>query len=200
MVLSRKLCFISGDHECEVRTIHENDVNNAYVNGLRNQKKYLKNIPKKINKSSQKEYVARMVLSKQDTLLGLFIDGGLVASAGIQLSLSDLFLAKTVADLNEIATVGVFIYDNTFRGEGLGKSLVWASTYLFNECTQIKWFGAGMEKENIPSLQSFISCGYLIDSQDDVYYRVILNVSDIIMPTQIINHRIREYEIKSEKS
>ena len=50
-----------------------------------------------------------------------------------------------------LATVGIFIFNKSYRGTGLGKALVWASTYLFHECTQIKWFGAGMQKNNNPS-------------------------------------------------
>ena len=53
--------------------------------------------------------------------------------------------------MDEVATVGIFVFNNRYRGMGLGKVLVWAATSLFHHCMKTEWFGAGMEKENIKS-------------------------------------------------
>ena len=75
---------------------------------------------------------------------------------------------------------------------GLGKTLVWASTYLFYECTRIEWFGAGMAKENVSSLKSFLSCGFTQVYEDEESCRVLLNYSELIKPEFISEISIHE--------
>ena len=91
MELNKSLSFKIYDLRCEFRTLNEKDVNQDYLNGLDEQNKYIKNIPAKISFASQKKYVRETLDTKSDTLLGLIVNNNLVATAGVQLSFSEIF-------------------------------------------------------------------------------------------------------------
>ena len=77
---------------------------------------------------------------------------------------------------------------------GLGKTLVWAATYLHHNSIQTEWFGAGMAIENIPSLKSFLSCGFRQIYEDEESCRVLLNYSELTKPEFIKDETIREVD------
>jgi len=185
MKLKKYILFKINKLNYEFRTLNEKDVNQDYLNGLDEQNKYIKNIPAKISFASQKKYVRETLDTKSDTLLGLIVNNNLVATAGVQLSFSEIFLNNINTQVNKLATVGIFIFNTNFRGMGLGKVLVWAATSLFYECTRTQWFGAGMEKNNLPSYKSFLSCGYQVVLNDGEYYKMIANISDLKKPESI---------------
>jgi len=185
MELEKLLTFEIKDKKLLFRTIVESDVTEDYVTGLREQAEYIENIPNNINISNQKEYVNNTNFSEYNTICGLFLDEVLVGTAGVQLSLSDSFLKNIDIQVAMLATVGIFIFNKSYRGMGLGKILVWASTYLFHECTRIEWFGAGMAKENIPSLKSFLSCGFQKVYEDYEVCKTLLNQSNLVTPSFI---------------
>jgi hypothetical protein len=171
MELEKNIAFSIQDYHCEVRTIYGADVNQSYIDGLKNQREYIKNIPENVNLISQKQYVSTILSSKDDLLLGLYLDGELIATSGVQQSLSEVFLEDTDVPFSRVATMGVFIFDQKYRGLGLGKVLVWATTYLFHDCTNTRIYGAGMEIDNLPSLKSFVSCGFKQISRTGTYYK-----------------------------
>ena len=177
---------------CEFRTLHDSDVSKEYVDGLKQQTKYLMNIPKNVSISSQKKYVKDALYSKDDTICGLFINNKLVGTAGIQSS--TLYLQYIEVPAKFVATIGFFLFDKNYRGMKLGTTLVWAATYLYHNCVQVEWFGAGMEKENIPSLKSFLSCGYRKIYEDKENCKVLLNYSELTKPRFIKDSTIREVQ------
>ena len=130
--------------------------------------------------SSQKKYVKDVLFSKDDTLCGLFINNKLVGTAGIQSS--TLYLQYIAVPAKIVATIGIFLFHKNYRGMKLGTTLVWATTYLYHNCVQVEWFGAGMEKENIPSLKSFLSCGFNQVYNDVVNCRVLINYAELTKP------------------
>ena len=195
MKLEKSLKFHIADMRCLFRTINSSDVTKAYVNGLKEQTKYIENIPDNINISNQKKYVNNIIMSKDDTICGLFLDKVLVGTAGVQLSLPESFLINIDFKVSKIATVGIFIFNKNYRGMGLGKTLVWASTYLFYECTRIEWFGAGMKKDNAPSYKSFLSCGYKdVLGKEKECDHTIVNISELNKPELINSVVLTEYE------
>ena len=191
MVLGRSLLFKIKNMSCEFRSINTTDVNQGYIDGLKEHNKYLMNIPAAISFSSQKKYIKEIINSKNDTICGLFLDNELVGTAGIQLSLSGSCFQDTQSQMSKLATIGIFIFNTSFRGMGLGKTLVWAATYLFHNHTKSELFGAGMEKENVPSLKSFLSCGFRQVSEDKKNYTVLLNYSGLIKPDFIRDEGIQ---------
>jgi hypothetical protein len=182
MELDRTLLFKIRDMNCAFRTIYEKEVSQEYIAGLMEQTKYIENIPADVSISKQKKYIKDTLNNKIDTISGLFINGELVGTAGVQQSLSESFLRNTDVNVDNLATVGIFIFNKKFRGLGIGKATVWAATSLFYKCTKIEWFGAGMEKENIPSYKSFLSCGYHDVLNKGKYYKVMINISDLKKP------------------
>ena len=177
MFLIKKLLFNYNDVELEFRTILIHDVNQTYVDGLKNEKKYLLNIPNDVTLSSQRKYINEIITSKNNTICGLFNSNELIGTAGIQLT-------KQNSENINYATIGIFIFNPNYRGIGLGKTLVWASVILINKTMKIKLYGAGMEKTNLPSLNSFLSCGFQSTSNNK-NYNVKLNFDYLIKPNQI---------------
>ena len=57
MKLDKLLKFHIEDINCEFRTIHELDVSQSYVDGLKEQTKYIENIPADVSLTSQMKYV-----------------------------------------------------------------------------------------------------------------------------------------------
>ena len=192
MELDKSLFFKIKDMNCEFRTLHDSDVSKEYVNDLKQQTQYITNIPKNISISSQKIYIKDILCSKDDTICGLFINNKLVGTAGIQSS--TLYLQYIEVPAKFVVTIGILLFDKNYRGMKLGTTLVWAATYLYHNCVQVEWFGAGMEKENIPSLKSFLSCGYRKIYEDKENCKVLLNHSELTKPRFIKASTIREVQ------
>ena len=190
MELNKFLSFKIYDLRCEFRTLHDSDVKKEYVDGLRKQTEYIENIPEDMSISKQQEYIQEILFSESDTICGLFINNELVGTAGIQSFVNFLQYVDVPAD--SISTIGIFIFDKNYLNMGLGKILVWSSAHLFHICTQSEWFGAGMAKENIPSLKSFLSCGFAQVYEDKESCRVLLNYSELIKPEFISELSIHE--------
>jgi len=179
MVINKKIVFTCQNDICEYRTILPGDVTKNYISGLKNQNSYLVNNPSDINMEKQKDYVLKKNLSNNDTICGLFINSVLIGTAGLQNITG-----------NGNTTIGIFVFSSNIRGKGFGKTLVWAScliaSYIFNKTI----FEAGMEKDNIPSVKSFLSCGFKIISEDEKYHRVQLYLKNLKKPTFINNVKI----------
>ena len=178
------------DIDCQFRTINENDVTQSYVNGLKEQTEYIENIPDGVNLTSQRKYLNDIIASEDRTICGLIINGELVGTAGIQLSHTNSFLPDTETSYEKLATIGIFVFNRNYLGMGLGKVLVWAASYLFHNSTKTNWFGAGMLSENIPSLKSFLGCGYRQVFEEKNHQKVLLKISELIKPLSIINYKI----------
>ena len=191
MELEKSILFKINDLICEFRTIYEADVSQEYIDGLIEQNEYIENIPANVSFSIQKKYIKETINSNNSTICGLFFDGEFVGTAGIQLSFFESFLQNTESQVGELATIGIFVFNKSYRGMGLGKTLVWAAMYLFHNSTQTEWFGAGMAKKNIPSLKSFISCGFRQVYEDEKNYKVLLNYSELTKPEFIKDEAIK---------
>ena len=186
MELGKSIFFKINNMNCEFRTLHDSDVSKEYVDGLKQQTKYIMNIPKNVSISSQKKYVKDILYSKDDTICGLFINNELVGTAGI--ALSNSIFQNIDNPYENLVTIGIYIFNKSYRGIGLGKVLVWAASYLFYDFTQAKWFTASMQKENIASLKSFLSCGFqhnirlfpINENKEGV--SVLLNISELKKP------------------
>ena len=192
MELNKSISFKIYDLICEFKTLHNVDVKKEYVDGLREQTEYIENIPADVSISKQQKYIQEILLSEGDTICGLFINNKLVGTAGIQSS--TLFLQYIEVPAKFVAMIGIFLFDKNYRGMKLGTTLVWAATYLYHNCVQVEWFGAGMEKENIPSLKSFLSCGYRKIYEDKENCKVLLNYSELTKPRFIKDITIREVQ------
>ena len=62
---------------------------------------------------------------------------------------------------------------------------MWAATYLLHASVNACWFGAGMKKDNVASLMSFLSCGYKQISNEEDNVRVMLNYEELRCPSLV---------------
>lgn len=174
MELDQKLSFHIHDELYSFRSLSALDVTKSYVQALKRQKAFLSNNPEDITIQWQKNYIEKIRSSPFDTICGLYQDSRLIGTSGIQ-NLTPL----------KITTLGIFVLEEKCRGKGYGKSLIWSSCFLSNICLGINRYEAGIDKVNIPSLRSFLSCGFKIIFKDAKYYRVQLNIDELKKPTFI---------------
>ena len=145
-------------------------------------KKYLSHKPEDISQKKQQDYVNKIVKSKNDIICGLFINSSLIGTAGIQNLLSD-----------KLPTIGIFIFHKNKRGRGLGKTIVWSGSYLINKSLGITHIYANMDKSNVPSLKSFLSCGYKIIKENKSKYWVNVDINNLLTPTFIRDYKLVEF-------
>ena len=129
-----------------------------------------------------KKYINELISSEIKTICGLFIDGELIATATV----------KKIENSEDVTwgAIGIFIFDTSFRGKGLGKLLVWCSCYLAHKSIALNIFRAGMEKKNISSLRSFQACNFMNIDENDKYYNVELDINNLLEPKNIYNIEI----------
>ena len=176
MELNHKLVFKIESGIVEFRCLKPTDVTSSYIEGLKNQREFINYNPKNITLKKQQDYVYKIAKSKSDIICGLFINSKLIGTAGIQNLLTD-----------KKPTIGIFIFHKDKRGKGLGKTIVWSGSYLINQSIGIKHINANMDKNNIPSLKSFLSCGYKIIEKNKSEYWVGIDDKNLLKPTFINN-------------
>jgi hypothetical protein len=189
MELEKNIIFKFNDLRCEFRTLNESDITEEYVNGLNKYNENIINIQNHVSISSQKKYINDVLHSKGDTIFGFFVNNELVGTAGIQSSPS--FQQSIKFPAKDFSSIGLFIFNKKFRKTGLGKILVWATTYLYSNCTQKEWFSAGMKIKNISSLKSFLGCGYRKIFQDEIDCIVFLHIAEFKTPEFINDVSLR---------
>ena len=191
MELRHSLSFLANSWRCEFRSLQPEDVSPHYIKGLRNDSPYILGVPGDVTAESQQAYINQILSSRNDSINGLFVNGKLIGTSGTQLSVDlDEFSGGSVDKLNNI---GIFIFDLSFRGVGFGKTLVWAATYLLHASNNTYWFGAGMKKDNVPSLMSFLSCGYKEISNEEDSVRVMLNFEALQAPKFVSDISLSPY-------
>ena len=158
MDLDRYLAFSLRAGKCQFRVVLPHEVTESYIIGLRAQKRYLINTNKKISLTAQSDYVARILESPDGLLMGLFVEGELVGTSGIQ-TFGEPCQEGISSDAS-YAAMGVFVFNPSDRGKGYGKTMIWAGVYLLSSTLGIGTFRAGMERQNIPSFGTFLSCGF----------------------------------------
>ena len=190
MELDKSLFYKFKEFNCELRCLTEDDISEAYINGLNSDNDNIQLKPKKVTKLSQQIYVKNIIKSEGKAICGLFINGILAGTVGIQFG-NPFFEYVHQSEL--ITTFGIFIFLDKFRKIGLGKTMVWASTFLINQSIKKDEFGAGTMKNNLPSLKSFLACGFRNVFENDEVICVLLNYSDLIKPEFINNILINDF-------
>jgi RimJ/RimL family protein N-acetyltransferase len=176
MELDKKITFRCNSNRCVFRTLTTNDVTESYIQGLRNQSRFLENRDSDINITQQQEYIKNILSSEFNTICGLFIDSELTGTSGIQNIRKDGF-----------TTIGIFIFREQLRKKGYGKTLVWCGCTLLSTFYGISKVAAGVNKANVPSLKSFLSCGFEVAEEKADSYLLKLNCENLIKPDVISN-------------
>ena len=185
MELEKSLFFDIADDNLECRALRVSDVTPAYVTGLKRHGYFLITLPAEVTLESQVQYVRAIVAHEKQVLTGLFINNTLAGTAGLQATVS----LANVADITSRGStdIGILLFNEEFRGRRLGRVLVWSATYLFYHCTKIHLFKAGISNDNLPSLQSFLACGFRENMNDGRKTEVSLEWPDSVQPDVIRN-------------
>jgi hypothetical protein len=183
MDLDKYLAFSLRAEKCLFRIIFPHEVTESYIIGLSAQKRYLINTNKKISLPEQSNYVARILESPDDLLIGLFVEGELVGTSGIQTFAEPC--QEGISNDASYATMGVFVFDPSDRGKGYGKTMIWAGVYLLNSTLKMGIFRAGMEKQNIPSFRTFFSCGFRKYEEVGSTFKLSLMIDQLKKPAFI---------------
>lgn len=142
--------------EYQVRPLLETEVSEEYVGWLNNPKTifYLTTIPSRaVTLASQKEYVRKINNSSSAIIFGLFDNGRIIGSSGIQ-----------KLNVSEVGPwLGVLIGPEECRGMGLGTALVWVVTNILLSHFDTNRVFAGMRMSNIGSYRVFLKVGYRKD-------------------------------------
>ena len=186
MELKNTLNFNFKHLDCELRNIYPDDISLEYIEGLKNQEKYIENIPHKISFKSQK-IQNNILFSKNNIINGFFIEGNLIGTSGIQISNNNEYFHQ----LKQNIFYRYFHFYKNKKRNGFGKILVWASLFLHHYCLGSEIYFAGMNIENIPSLRTFLSCGFKINYKKENLYFVSLKYDNIILPKNLLNIKIK---------
>lgn len=176
------------------RNIDPHDVTEKYTYALEKEGGRIQGIPADINITKQMNYIQKVLRSPWDTIFGLFLESRLIGTAGVQNILSDKKSNRPIKMANGYThncTIGIFIIDKTNRGLGYGKTLIWASCNLIYHCRHISVFKACIEKDNIPSIKSFLSCGFTIEAESDTSLDVSLKIDRLKCPEFIEDVRLK---------
>jgi hypothetical protein len=178
MKIKKNLNFRLGKKLCTVRSIRPNDVSPAYLKAIKNDE-YIIGRNSCITLSMQKVYVDNVSQSSDQYLNGLFVDGILIGSAGVQIS-----SGKGELELAE-AAMGILIFGEENRGRGYGKVLVWAGTYLMSLVEKILVFQAGIASSNERSMRTFKSCGFQVARSTTGGVMMELRIRDLKRPEMV---------------
>lgn len=183
--LRKTLKFIIDTSECIFRTLSPEDVSEFYAHSLRKERELLEKVPEDITIKWQQNYIKKFLLSPCDTICGLFMDSELIGTSGIQnISVNGIATRciKMAKGYTYDCTLGIFVLSEMLRGRGYGRTLVWASCYLVNNCFGVETFKASMKKNNIPSLKSFLACGFQVKEESIDGLNVELKIGDLLKP------------------
>jgi RimJ/RimL family protein N-acetyltransferase len=164
-----------GTERCLFRTLSAEDVTDSYVSALQHQREYLTSNPESITLQWQQDYVRSILASVADTIAGLFVEGILVGTTGMQ-------------GIREggVSTIGVFVLSPERRGRGYGKTLVWAASAMIGRSVRFERVEAGTDKSNEASLRSFLACGFSVRGETPRGgIRLSLTPADLRRPASI---------------
>jgi len=161
---------VRGVGSCVFRCLQPGDVSALYIDSLNAERRYIETKADLMTVESQRKYVQQVAASPDSAIAGLLVDGSLlVASAGMQ---------KLRA---REATLGIFVFDG-WRRLGLGKTAVWVACEMLTRLTGTARYAAGMKKDNISSLKSFLSCGFWQTSEAGGCYQVACTAKELHRP------------------
>jgi RimJ/RimL family protein N-acetyltransferase len=181
MHFAKSIRFTIGDEQCHFRSITPDDVDEKYAEALRRQQKYIAARNDNITVEFQKNYVREIMTSQQNAICGLFVNGQLKGTSGIQ---------SLKRNGSQPATMGFFVLDPNERGRGYGKAMIWAATTLATVECHINRMEAGLLLDNTPSLKAFLSFGFELMSESNGTGRVGMDAKNMKMPKHVENVQI----------
>lgn len=176
MKLNGSFDFFYKNVPASLKTLETDEVTPAYIDGLNGEDRFLETTPNRVTMKGQQAYVDEILQDPDKAICGLWCDGELAGTAGVQ----NLSAAHT-----EGVTIGIFIFNERFLGKGWGKVLVWAISQRLLQEEHIHTIRAAAKVENIPSKESFLRVGFDIVSNDGTYNHMQLAADQLLKPDEV---------------
>lgn len=177
MKLNGSINFSFAGVSASLRSLDGSDVTSAYVDGLNGEDRFLETTPNEVTLESQTDYVTGINQDPGKSICGLWCDGELAGTAGVQ---------NLSAEGGSDVTIGIFIFNQRFLGKGWGKVLVWAICRLLLDEGGIPRVLAAAKVENQPSILSFLRVGFKVVSNDGTYNHMKLDAADLLKPDEVV--------------
>lgn len=140
--------------ECVLRSLHEDDVTQAYVDGLNDPvvNRFLVGSRSQLQTvASVRDYVRANRESDLDILFGMFIDDELRGTV----RLHDVDL------VGRLARIGVLVFDRAYWGQRWATRTIDAIIEFVGRELNISRFWAGMRADNVVSRRTFEALGFV---------------------------------------
>jgi len=170
MVLKSKLVWTHLGKHATLRTLKTSHITSRYISAISAGPEFIRGAQVGDDYGEQRRYVTRVRKSKTDVLLGLFCDEQLIGTCGLQLSYSESIKKKLSFSLGQnqnVTTVGLFIFQDGMRGQGIGHCLLFGGCFLFDREVVSRQFGAEIDRRNRPSIALFEKCGFSKKGSDE---------------------------------
>jgi len=186
MVLEKKLVWTQSGRHATLRTLRISDITDSYLTALTVGPKYIRGAQIGGSCDYQRKYIRNIRKSKNDVLLGLFYDDQLIGTSGMQLSYSESIKKKLWLPLEQqIVTVGVFIFLEEMRSQGIGHCLLFGACSLFHHDMISSYFGAEIDLGNLVSIALFEKCGFSKKGCDDNNVILLARKDDLKRPNDM---------------
>jgi len=176
MTISGIIKFKFKGLEVSLRGLSPQDVTREYVDGLNKEHLFLETKPDAVTISSQIEYIRDIEKDAMRVICGLWCGEKLIATAGGQ---------RLDIETGKAPVIGIFIFNENFRGQGWGKILVWAMCHFLIKNLKVISIQASMKKVNLSSKGLFLRVGFEVVSEDAYYYHLELKSKNLAKPDEV---------------
>lgn len=168
-----------------LRNLKPEDVSSDYVNWLNNPlvNKYLSCAGKHQTMDSCVAYVQSYRQKKDAVLVGIFLKENAMHIGNMTLSIVDLH--------NKSAAVGISVGRSECTGKGFAREALCAITIFCFDKLKIHRLWAGINVNNLPSINLFMKCGFKIDA----LLRESSNINGELQDSYIVSILKREAKI-----
>ncbi len=148
-----------------IKQIRKAHIDYKYIKSIERYKFYLSFPRANINK--QKDYIDSIIKSKTKLILGFYNDKNLIFSSGLQL------LKKKKISL------GILNIDSRYKKKGMAKVFLYTIMKYFKNYFNTKYFVAGVDKQNTPSLKLFKSLNFELKNKNEKNYLLEINSNNL---------------------
>tara|TARA_A100000164_G_scaffold378622_1_gene420697 strand:+ start:126 stop:656 length:531 start_codon:yes stop_codon:yes gene_type:complete len=148
-----------------IKQIKKAHIGYKYIKSIERYKFYL-SFPK-ANIKKQKDYIDSITKSKTKLILGFYKGKNLIFSSGLQL------LRKKKISL------GILNIDSKYKKKGIAKVFLYTIMKYFKNYFHIKYFIAGVDIQNLPSVKLFKSLNFKLKNKNEKNYLFEINSNNL---------------------
>ena len=164
MEFKKKLYIKFKNKKYNIKQIKKAHINFNYLKSIKKYKTFLSN-PKNTQKK-QREYIDKIITSKTKFILGIFKDKNLIFTSGLQLS-------------KKKTSLGILNIDSKYKKKGIAKVFLYTIMNHFKNYSKIKYFIAGVDMKNLPSIRLFKSLNFKLKNKNKNNFLFELNSNNL---------------------